>query len=328
MITVESNRMSTDNIFKSIPPRERTSYAAQPFGIYNIELTNKCPMKCVMCPRTKNMTRPQGFMDYELYKRAIDELVSNNPEYVGNRLVWLHHFGESLLHPRFGDFIRYASSKGVRTALSINPVMLRYDFIDELLKAEPYLLCMSLDGHDDESFYKIRGVKKAYGTSHDRLIDFLARKVQSRSRIKVMVSMIDFDVNAESIKAQESYWKKIAGVDQFLCKDFSTWDGNAGDINELVNRGGRTAGAVDKSAVACTLPWEVMTIAWNGDVVPCCYDYDAKVVLGNMKEQSLSDIWNGEKLQAIRMEFIENKVTNPLCKKCEKLYLPLERRRL
>ena len=319
--------MSTENIYESIPPSQRSPRADQPFGIYNIELTNKCPMKCVMCPRTKNMTRPQGFMDYELYKRAIDELVAQNSEYINNRLVWLHHFGESLLHPRFGDFIRYASSRGVRAALSINPVMLRYDFIDELLKAQPYLLCMSLDGHDDESFHKIRGMKKAYGTSHDRLIDFLDRKVQSRSRIKVMVSMIDFDMNEASIKAQESYWKRIAGVDQFLCKDFSTWDGVAGDINELA-RGGRSADAVDTSAVACTLPWEVMTVTWNGEVVPCCYDYDAKMVLGNMANQSLADIWNGEKLQAIRSEFIANKVTNPLCRHCEKLYLPLEQRRL
>jgi len=319
--------MNNENIFKSIPPSQRSPHAAHPFGIYNIELTNKCPMKCVMCPRTKNMTRPQGFMDYELYKRAIDELVAQNSEYINNRLVWLHHFGESLLHPRFGDCIAYAASRGVRAALSINPVMLKDDVIDELLKSKPYLLCMSLDGHDNESFYRIRGVKKAYGKSHDHLLDFLARKVKSNSRIQVMVSMIDFDMNEESIKAQESYWKNVVGVDQFLCKDFSTWDGNAGDINALAGSG-RAVGDVDKSAVACTLPWEVMTIAWNGDVLPCCYDYDAKVVLGNIGSQSLADIWNGEKLQSIRGEFIANRVTNPLCKKCEKLYMPLEMRRL
>jgi len=320
--------MSTEYIYESIPPSERAPHAAHPFGIYNIELTNKCPMKCVMCPRTKNMTRPQGFMDYWLYKRAIDELVSRNPEYVDNRLVWLHHFGESLLHPRFGDCIAYAASKGVRTALSINPIMLRDDIVDELLKSEPYLLCMSLDGHDEESFYRIRGVKRSYMVSHDRLINFLDRKSKNNSRIQVMVSMIDFNMNEESIKAQESYWGNVAGVDKFLCKDFSTWDGNAGDINSLADNSGRVTNTIDTSAVVCTLPWEVMTVTWNGDVVPCCYDYDAKVVLGNMGEQSLSDIWNGDKIQSIRREFMANRVTSPLCRKCEKLYLPLERRRL
>jgi len=267
-------------------------------------------------------------MNYELYKRAIDELVSSNPEYIDNRLVWLHHFGESLLHPRFGDCIAYAASMGLRAALSINPIMLKDDVIDELLRSNPYLLCMSLDGHDNESFYRIRGVKKSYVASHDRFIAFLDRKLKSKSHIQVMVSMIDFDMNEESIKARELYWKNVAGVDQFLCKDFSTWDGNAGDINILAGNSGRNKNVIDRSAVACTLPWEVMTITWNGDVVPCCYDYDAKMVLGNMGKQPLADIWNGEKLQSIRREFIANKVTNPLCRKCEKLYMPLERRRL
>lgn len=319
--------MSTEKIYKVILPKDRSPRADHPFGLYNIELTNKCPMKCVMCPRTKNMTRPQGFMDFDLYKRAIDELVAANKDYVNSRIVWLHHFGESLLHPRFGDCIAYASGRGVRPALSINPIMLKDDVIDALLESKPYLLTMSLDGHDNESFYRIRGVKRSYNASHDSLLRFLDRKMKTKSRVQVIVSMIDFDMNAESIKAQESYWRNIPGVDQFLCKDFSTWDGAAGDINALAGDG-RKANTVDRSAAACTLPWEVMTVSWNGDVLPCCYDYDGKMVLGNMGKQSLSEIWNGEKLQSIRKEFIDNSVTNPLCRKCEKLYLPLEQRRL
>ena len=318
--------MSADSRHESPPVHERSPYADHPFGLYNIELTNRCPMRCVMCPRTKNMTRPQGFMDYRLFQRAIDELASANPSFAGEHVVWLHHFGESLLHPRFGDCIRYASSKGVLTGLSINPFMLSDTLAEELISAEPAALYISLDGHDDESFYKIRGMKKGYQVSHDRLMDFLKLKNSRGAKTQVVVSMIDFPMNEESIQARESYWKNIAGVDQFLCKDFSIWDGNAGDINSLASRS-RNADAIDKSAVVCTLPWEVMTVAWNGDVVPCCYDYDAKVVLGSLGEQSLSDIWNGEKMQALRKEFITNRVANPLCKNCEKLYLPHERRR-
>jgi radical SAM protein with 4Fe4S-binding SPASM domain len=317
--------MSTDSRHGSPPVHERSPYADHPFGLYNIELTNKCPMKCVMCPRTKNMTRPQGFMDYRLFQRAIDELASANPSFAREHVVWLHHFGESLLHPRFGDCIRYAASKGVLTGLSINPFMLSESVAEELIGAAPSALYISLDGHDDESFYRIRGMKKGYQASHDRLMYFLDLKNRRRANIQIVVSMIDFPMNKASIQARESYWQNIAGVDQFLCKDFSTWDGNATDINLLADRG-LDAGAVDRSVVECTLPWEVMTIAWNGDVLSCCYDYDARVVLGNIGEQMLSTIWNGEKMQFLRKEFIANKVANPLCKNCEKLYLPHERR--
>ena len=319
--------MNTENIDALTPLHKRAQYADHPFGIYNIELTNKCPMKCVMCPRTNNMTRPQGFMDYRLFQRAVDELALANPSFAREHVIWLHHFGESLLHPRFGDCIRYASSKGVLTGLSINPFMLREAVAEELVCAEPAALYISLDGHDDESFYRIRGMKKGYQVSHDRLMDFLELKNRRGARIQIVVSMIDFPLNEESIQARRGYWGSLPGVDQFLLKSFSAWDGNAGDIKSLAYKSCRNADAVDTSEVVCTLPWEVMTIAWNGDVVPCCYDYDAKVVLGNMGEQTLSEIWNGEKMQSLRKEFITNKVANPLCKNCEKLYLPQERRR-
>jgi len=71
-----------------------------------------------------------------------------------------------------------------------------------------------------------------------------------------------------------------------------------------------------------------MTVTWNGDVVPCCYDYNGRFVLGNMREQTLSDIWNGEKIQSLRREFIDNRVENELCKNCDNLYIPQEMRRL
>jgi len=318
--------MSIEDIFKVTLPRERSPRADAPFGIYNIELTNKCPMKCVMCPRTKNMTRPQGFMEFDLYKRAIDELVSANKDYVNSRMVWLHHFGESLLHPRFAECMAYASGKGVRAALSINPIMLKDDVIDVLIESKPYLLTMSLDGHDDESFYRIRGVNKAYEVSHDRLLRFLERKVKEKSGIKVMVSMIDFRMNEESMYRMASYWDRREGVDQFIYKEFSTWDGNAEDVHALPHE--CTCPPGDRSAVTCTLPWEVLTVAWNGDVLPCCYDYNGRYVLGNMEKQPLADIWNGERIQSLRREFIENKVENDLCKNCDNLYMPLEQRRL
>ncbi len=68
------------------------------------------------------------------------------------------------------------------------------------------------------------------------------------------------------------------------------------------------------------MPWERMTVAWDGTVVPCCFDYDLKYVLGHLRRESLLDIWNGSRLSRLREEFVANKVTNPLCKNCERLY--------
>jgi radical SAM protein with 4Fe4S-binding SPASM domain len=292
-----------------------------PFAVFNIELTNECPMKCVMCPRTNNMTRDIGFMDFGLFTKVIDELVEANPEYAAKNEVWLHHFGESLTHPDFPKFIAYASSKGVYACLSINPIMLNLKVSRALLEARPSKLLISLDGHDDESFENIRGVKRAYTRSKENLLRFLELKKELKSKTKVIMSMINFELNQESINEMSSYWRGVEGIDQFLNKPFVNWNGDANDVNRFKNEQ-NTPAPLEK--VTCGYPWDKMTIAWDGDVVPCCYDYDKKYVLGNVRQESLASIWNGPKMRALRREFSSNKVENPLCKSCDYLRAPYE----
>ena len=62
-----------------------------------------------------------------------------------------------------------------------------------------------------------------------------------------------------------------------------------------------------------------MTITWNGEVVPCCYDYDNKYVVGNASSNTLNEIWRGERMTALRREFLSNQVTNSLCRSCPSL---------
>jgi radical SAM protein with 4Fe4S-binding SPASM domain len=268
------------------------------------------------------MTRDLGFISLDLYQKAIDELSERNPALIGTDILWLHHFGESLLHPEFSACIRYASDKNIRTGLSINPIMLNDEVIDTLLSAPPPILYISLDGHDDESFFKIRGVKNAYVRSKDRLLSFLRRKIETNSSVVTVLSMIDFGLNSASIEVTRKSWESTPGIDHFLPKAFTTWDGSAADVNGLILNG--KPPHINKSSVRCTWPWNRMTILWDGDVVPCCFDYDGKYVLGNIKISSLSDIWNGEKIQKLRNEFISNNVRNALCMNCERLYLPGE----
>lgn len=301
--------------------RARRVHAAHAFGILNIELTNKCPLKCVMCARTTSMTRSQGLMDEELFRKIVDEYVAANPVRAAAEDTWLHHFGESLVHPRVLEFVRYASARGVRTALSINPVMLKPGMARALLETGISKLYISLDGHDDESFEKIRGLPKSYDRSLENLETLLAAKRELGARTRIVLSMIDFGLNKESIARLKSRWESTPGIDEFLCKAFVTWDGSAEEVNRLAqDRVDNEALRSSCGAVSCRAPWQTMTIAWDGDVLPCCFDYDKKYILGNVAKQTLSEIWNGVPMQELRREFLANDVRNPLCRSCPVLY--------
>lgn len=299
----------------------RPLMVASPYFICNIELTNHCPMKCVMCPRTQHMTRELGYMDFAVFQSVIDQMIVDNPQHTSGKLVALHHFGESLMHREVDRFIAYAEGKGVSTVLSVNPITFTDRVIGQLLDAAPSQLFISLDGHDDASFFAIRGVEDAYGKSREKLIKYLDLKRERGVKTRIVVNMIDFKLNKNSIEQLKGYWEAIPGVDEFCAKTFGTWIGDAQEINEL--KGGALNVLSEKDArqsyISCNRPWETLTVTWDGDIVPCCYDYDKKEPLGNVGNQSLLEIWNGERMRDLRAQFVSGQIRTPLCGSCEEL---------
>jgi hypothetical protein len=59
------------------------------------------------------------------------------------------------------------------------------------------------------------------------------------------------------------------------------------------------------------------TIYPNGDVVPCCYDFDGTLKRGNVLEQPLTKLWNGPGYQEFRKKVYHQMQSMPLCKVCE-----------
>ncbi len=55
----------------------------------------------------------------------------------------------------------------------------------------------------------------------------------------------------------------------------------------------------------CEFPWTSLTVMSNGNIVPCTQDYDAEMIFGNIKKDSLEDIWNGEKYKEFRQWHID-----------------------
>lgn len=305
VVAYKTNRLKADRPIKM----------RSPYKIQQIELTNKCPMLCPMCPRTDSMTRAEGFMSFDTFKTIVDQMAVDIRKDVREGVTWLHHFGESLLHPEFAKFMNYGADRGLKFGLSVNPIMLKGPTAEKLLSARLDTLIVSLDGHDDASFEKARGLKNAYERSKENLVRFLEEKIKRGWTTKIIFSIIDFDLNKDSIDQVRAFWEHRSGLDEFLVKSFSTFNGESETICAL-----GTVDAQQYPVVVCRHPWSMVAITWDGIVVPCCNDYDKKYPLGNVNTSSLMDIWNGEPMQALRREFLSNKVTNSLCHKCSHLY--------
>ena len=59
---------------------------------------------------------------------------------------------------------------------------------------------------------------------------------------------------------------------------------------------------------------------FDGQVSVCCVDWSFGTIVGDLKTNTLDEIWNGEKLRAFRLTHLQGKrSTIPACAKCQYL---------
>jgi len=51
-------------------------------------------------------------------------------------------------------------------------------------------------------------------------------------------------------------------------------------------------------------------------MVLCCADWERTTILGNVKEKSIEEVWNGEKAISIRKKFLSGDTKGILCHSC------------
>jgi MoaA/NifB/PqqE/SkfB family radical SAM enzyme len=295
--------------------------------IYQIELTNHCPMTCGMCPRTNRMTRELGYMDESLFKKIIQETSDFSSR------IFLHHFGDSLLHPELGECIRYAYTHNIKTFLSANPILLTEKRSRELVDNGLYELIFSLDGLTSDTSAAIRGqAAKNVVLAEEKILSFLEyrRTVGSKTPF-VQMQIVRQKQNIHEIESWVKKWKDVDGVDRVKVKSYITWDGRDDHINSMQLE---KSGCSDTPNVVCDKPWTSITVLWDGRVVPCCFDYDGIYILGDLCHQSLKEIWNGNRMRYLRKCHREGSLQKvSLCDRCtdiegypvRKWYYPLNR---
>lgn len=279
--------------------------------LFNIELTNHCPMNCIMCPR-RHMKRKLGHMDINLFKKIIDQTKGNTYS------VWLHHFGESLLHPQLAECIKYAEKNNIKTKISINPGFLNKELGKKLIDSNLTYLHISLDGIDDKMYKKLRGKNADYKKAVENINEFL--KLKKGKKPYIALAMIHMKSTKDKVEEFKRYWTR-PGIDKVEIKEFTTWEGSDKKITELADQSQKSEGYKKSLDYPCVRPWHRMTVLWDGRVVPCCFDYDGKYILGDLNKETLKEIWNGEKMKVLRKQHILNKFDkNHLCYNCKEKY--------
>ncbi len=271
-----------------------------------VELTNRCPFRCGFCPRgvPGKMERSIGFMDLALFERLLDQL---HPRQALYRPLELHHLGESLLHPRIDRFVAAAAARGLPTEMSLNPALLTPELGQSLLAAGLRRIVVSLDGMDNETSIAIRGPAARYDRSERHLDALLEAVAAMPNPPMVVIQMIDLHRNKHQRGAFLERWGKTGlPAVHAVIKDL---DGPDPDLGKPTGR---------PLIYLCSYPWRSVVVLWDGRVVPCCRDDDAKLVLGDLNTETLAQIWRGPKALELRRQHRTGDIpVGHLCHGCD-----------
>ena len=249
-------------------------------------------------------------MEFALYRKVMDEVAAYS-EPVRSQEIELFHFGESLLHPEIEEMVGYASMKKLKVTLSVNGPQLDPEIAERLLHNGMYRLIVSLDGNDQESYEAIRGRNADFRKAVQNIDALITLRKRMNSTTRISVRMIEMEVNARHAHAFLERWgKKEIGVE---IRKFFPWS-----EKEMI-----TLGKFEKYPpfMPCPFPWNHLVVQWNGDVVPCCRDYNGAIQLGNVQNASLKEIWNSSAYEDFRQQMASGKFTqNTMCPGCLDIY--------
>lgn len=271
-----------------------------------IEITNACNLNCVMC-NTKLASRRIGFMSKDIFEVILRKLKDK-----GSKTIGLFTVGEPFLHPDIGTLLRLVDKYQFKTLLSTNgqfPHLLLplYRSIPKLSIAYRF----SIDGAVQKTYESIR-----LGASFNTLIESLEQIHQINegkinSRINMFIRATLCMKNIYEIPEFFNAFGKYCLPENF---DFGIIQGLSPDLTffrrefpfkHLIRRN-----------VPCCMPFSEMHFTYDGKATLCCRDYSGQLVIGDIREKSIAELWNGDKANEIRDMHLLGAKTGLPCDNC------------
>ncbi|HRU02061.1 MAG TPA: hypothetical protein P5239_10205 [Victivallales bacterium] len=113
--------------------RDFIAYRSLRYFNYQIDISGKCNLKCISCPRGNWIEhRKTGFMSLKLYKHLLKKILNEDP-WVG--IITLYNWGEPILHPELPEIIHVTHNNGLLAAISSN-LAFKKDF-KAVIEAKP-----------------------------------------------------------------------------------------------------------------------------------------------------------------------------------------------
>lgn len=278
--------------------------------IFSIETVLGCNLRCVECAIGANLVeRKYGVMSFETFSQIAQKVQSHC------KLLYLHLWGEPLLNKDILPMIKLASAFS-RTNISTNANMLDKDYAKKLINSGVSEIIVSIDGMSQDVYgrYRVRGdLKKAImGLTH-----LATYNIKTGNKVAISPQFIVFEHNKHEMAEFATLCQSLGLVPSFkapyLRKCSKLKDsGLPGLVRDVATDEAQRR----KNMMHCNNPKNVFTILLDGTVVPCCYDHNGDVVMGNILTNTVEEIWHSERYNKFRNNMAAGNIPNFCMQNC------------
>jgi len=278
----------------------------------NIEVVNKCPMKCCFCCNRK-IERNKQIMDMNLFKKICDDYYDIGGGGFALSSMQSDLFQDPLLMERL-TYIKPLKDKFY--VYTTNPLISIGKYNDNELKQilEVFnYITVSVLGLNKEDYAKMGGIDL-----FDKFISNLERigEIIKRNNLDTIIKLAYRTFKKEELENDVLYsqlnnrYGKEGVIDKFF-----SWSGNISQDD--LPEGATVIYKNNMSEIEnCAASVSTLAISPNGNVIGCgCIDWNEEYVIGNIKESSILEIWRNAKAEQFRNAFENGKIPK-ICREC------------
>jgi len=281
---------------KLFKPIKLGKYVREPYpSNLIIDIHSYCNAKCKVCPyHDLSKKLPMGYMEDPVFRRIIDEFAAVKKDYTIRGRVIFCNMGEPFLDPNVFEKISYVLDSGLDFVLQTNASLLTPNRVNKLnsigFRGPIYI---SVHGITPSIYENIMGLNIERTLKNiDYLIDNYPKKL---IRIRAITHGWPF---GEVIKVKR-YWKARGVVAKVFIPNSRTSLVSGISDWKFKYPGNKLKGCKK------TLPLRDVVVTFDGDAVLCCEDMGRRAVLGNLKENSLLEVWNSaQALEVLEKVFL------------------------
>lgn len=269
-----------------------------------LEITNVCNLNCSFCPGTK---RARGFLSPDQFRVLAGRLRPHT------EFLYFHLMGEPLLHPQLKTLLQIADELKFHVILTTNGTLLSQT--GSLLCSSPAVWKVNVSLHSFEG-------NPPFGELSDYLdgcLQFARQASGAGKRCALRLWNLDGE---HTLGANTCNQVILARLEEAFPKPWKTsWRGTTLANGVYLEWGERfewpdLAVLEETECGFCLGLRDQIGVLWDGTVVPCCLDHEGDLPLGNLYQQSLSEILHSTRAKAIYNGFSRGIATEELCRKC------------